>query len=104
VSARWYWSLFWTLFSRRLFSPLCAPGVSRPVFCQRSEPLFSQRLCEPPDAPLFSRLSSFCVRLFSPPLCGRLFSRRLCERFFSRPLFSSLCAPVFSRRGSRWFF
>ena len=91
------------LFSRPLFSPLCAPGVSRPVFCPLCAPLFSRLLCEPPDGPLFWRLSSFCARLFWRPLCERLFSPRLCGSFFSRPLFS-LCARVFSRRGSRWLF
>lgn len=89
--------------SRPFFSPLCAPGVWRPVF-SRSCALFSQQLCAPPDAPFFWRLSSFCARLFWQPLCARLFSPRLCESFFSRPLFSPLCARVFWRRGSRWFF
>lgn len=95
--------LFWTPVSRPLFSPLCARGVSRPVFCRTYGRLFLQQLYAPPDAPLFSRLWSFCARLFSQPLCGRLFSR-LCEWFFSRPLFLPLCAQVFSRRGSRLLF
>jgi len=86
-------------FSRPLFSPLCAPDVSRQVFCRQRASLFSQ-LSAQPDGPLFSPL---CAPVFSPPLCGRLFSR-LCERVFSRPLFSPLCAPVFSRRGWRWLF
>jgi hypothetical protein len=92
--------LFSTPFSRPLFWPLCAPGVSRPVFCRPPATLFS-RLCARRGAPLFSPL---CERVFSPPLCGRLFSQRLCERFFSRPLFSPLCARVFSRRGWRLLF
>jgi len=90
--------------SRRLFSPLCAPAVSRPVFSRQLSRLFSRRLCARRDAPLFWSLFSrpLCGRrVFSPPLCARLFWRRLCERFFSRPLFSPpLCARVFLRRGS----
>jgi hypothetical protein len=98
------------------FSPLCARAVWRPVFSSSSATLFSQRICAPRDARLFSSLFSLwrcgSQRLFSPQrapvfsqrICARLFSPPLCERVFSQPLFSPLYARVFSRCGRRCFF